>query len=312
MAYYFAYRSNMDYDQMIERCPNAKYYGIGFLQDYKLGFTRNSKKWDGPVADILVSPGETVWGVIYTISEEDLTSLDKHEGHPAIYKRKRENIMIYKGPIVEINDDADNIVESIINSKNNLNHYESLQAEVYEVVNKELNLFPKLNYLNKLQDAAFEYSFPKEYQKSLYQFGLNDYNERLEKSLDAILDYQTLLESGNFPDKVKKQEEWGGADLVITGKKSRMEHLKRNHPDDVVVLTPHWRELSWLIHTLYGDDKIAWQVDATNKYFVLNELGNAALEYQIEHPNDDNPKGICLAVLYAAYKVFTSDFYKMY
>jgi len=79
-----------------------------------------------------------------------------------------------------------------------------------------------------------------------------------------------------------------------------------------VVLTPHWRELSWLVQTLYWDEKIAWQVDAGNKYYILNQMGEAAIQYQQEYPNDNNPKGICLAVLYSAYKVFTSDLYKEY
>jgi hypothetical protein len=41
-------------------------------------------------------------------------------------------------------------------------------------------------------------------------------------------------------------------------------------------------------------------------------MGEAAIQYQQEYPNDNNPKGICLAVLYSAYKVFTSDLYKEY
>ncbi len=126
--------------------------------------------------------------------------------------------MIYKGPILDIDDKSNGVDESITNFKNNLDRYESLEVEVYEVVNKEMNLFPKLNYLNKLQDAAFEYAFPKEYQVGLYKFGLNVYNKKLEKTFDTLLDFQTLLESKNFPNEVKNQEEWGGANLVITGK----------------------------------------------------------------------------------------------
>jgi hypothetical protein len=87
-----------------------------------------------------------------------------------------------------------------------------------------------LNYLNKLQDAAFEYSFPKEYQESLHRFGLNDYDEKLKKSLDVLLDFQLLLEMGDFPKKVENQEEWGGANLVITGEETRRNQLNRDYP----------------------------------------------------------------------------------
>lgn len=313
MPYYFAYGSNMDNAQMTERCPNARYIGKGYLPDYKLAFTRNSRKWDSAVADILVSPGETVWGIIYIVTDEDLKKLDIREGHPTIYRRKSENVMVFNNSIFDMDSDSNKIDEGIGDEGyNNLINYKPLEVEVYEVVKKELNLFPKLNYLNKLQDAAFEYSFPKKYQESLHRFGLNDYDEKLKKSLDVLLDFQSLLEIGEFPKKVEDQEEWGGAELVITGKESRRNQLNRDYPNDLVVLTPHWREVSWLVQTLYWDEKIAWQVNASNKYFILNQLGSAALEYQKEQPNDSNPKGICLAILYRAYKVFTSDFYKIY
>ena len=302
MHYYFAYGSNMNYNQMLERCPNAKYFGKGFLPDYTLAFTRNSRNWESAVADILVSPGDDVWGIIYTLSNEDRMKLDACEGHPTIYKRKTETIMKYNGYAVNLNN----------NALDNLNNYDRLEVEIYEVVNKQLNLTPKINYLSRLQDAAFEYCFPRAYQEKLYQFGLTNYNEKIQIAIDAFLEYQIQIEQGNFPLEVQKQEEWGGANLVITGEQSRKDQLNREYPHDLVVLTSHFRELSWLVNTLYWDKAIAWQIDYTNKHYVLEQFGIAALEYQKENPNDQNSKGICLAVLYRAYKVFTSDFYKMY
>ena len=313
MPYYFAYGSNMDYPQMKERCPNAKYYGKGYLPDYRLAFTRFSPIWDSAVADILVSPGDIVWGIIYTVSEEDLQKLDAKEGHPTYYRRKRETVMRYKTPDFELDEEPDNSDMSLISEDtNNLQNYIPFEVDLYEVVEKNLTLVPKLDYLVKLQDAAFEYSFPKDYQEKLHRFGFKDYNEKLQNTLDAFLNYQLIIENGKYPAKLKKQEEWGGANLVITGEQSRKDQLNREYPHDLVVLTPHWKVLSWLVETVYWDNKIAWQVDYTNKHYVLGELGEAALEYQHENPNDNNQKGICLAVLYRAYRIFTSDFYKMY
>lgn len=302
MHYYFAYGSNMNYNQMLERCPNAEYLGKGFLPNYKLAFTRNSRNWESAAADILVSPEDDVWGVIYRLSVEDIMKLDACEGHPTIYKRKTETIMKYNGSADVLNN----------NDLDNLNNYDRLEVEIYEVVNKQLNLTPKMNYLSILQDAAFEYCFPRVYQEKLYQFGLTNYNEKLQIAIDAFLEYQIQIVQGKFPLEVQTQEEWGGANLVITGEQSRKEQLNREYPHDLVVLTLHFRELSWLVNTLYKDKTIAWQIDYTNKHYVLEQFGIAALEYQKDNPNDQNPKGICLAVLYSAYKVFTSDFYKMY
>jgi len=309
MLKYFAYGSNMDHEQIISRCPSANYVGVGFMPDYKLAFTRNSRNWNSAVADVLISPSDVVWGVVYELSMEDLNKLDIHEGHPNIYQRKNESIYLYKGASLDLINIDDNVK---LDPKNNLNNFTPLEVNFYEVVHKELNLVPTLNYLSKLQDAAFLYCFPKAYQLELYLFGQNDYEDRLRIAIDTLIEYQSLLEKGDFPLIVKKQEEWGGANLVITGKKSRKDQLNRDYPHDLVVLTPCWRELSWFVHTLYWDKKVTWQVDYTNKHYVLNHFGMAALDYQREFPDCVDPKGICLAVLYRAYKVFTCDFYKMY
>ena len=42
MNYYFAYGSNMSYEQMKERCPDSKYVGVARLNGYKLDFTKMS------------------------------------------------------------------------------------------------------------------------------------------------------------------------------------------------------------------------------------------------------------------------------
>jgi len=100
--------------------------------------------------------------------------------------------------------------------------------------------------------------------------------------------------------------------LVITGDILRKEQLNTNYPDDLVVLTKHWRELSWLVTSLYHDEDISWQVDASNKHYVLEQMGKAAEDYLNLYPNDESAIDICLAVLYGAYKVFTIDFYEVY
>jgi hypothetical protein len=70
--------------------------------------------------------------------------------------------------------------------------------------------------------------------------------------------------------------------------------------------------LSWLVTSLYNDKDISWQVDASNKHYVLGQMGKAVEDYLNLYPNDESAIDICLAVLYGAYKVFTIDFYKVY
>ena len=38
MSYYLAYGSNLNLEQMSNRCPNAKPVGVGLLEDYRLIF----------------------------------------------------------------------------------------------------------------------------------------------------------------------------------------------------------------------------------------------------------------------------------
>ncbi len=76
----FAYGSNMDFPQMRERCPSAVFTCIASLKDYRLAFTRKSKKRGCGVADVLSANGQIVWGVVYDIPDTEMPDLDSKEG----------------------------------------------------------------------------------------------------------------------------------------------------------------------------------------------------------------------------------------
>jgi gamma-glutamylcyclotransferase (GGCT)/AIG2-like uncharacterized protein YtfP len=77
---YFAYGSNLDPDQMRERCPESRVVGLASLRDHRLTFPLHSEHWGGGAAGLEHAHGEVVWGVLYELSESDLTSLDCFEG----------------------------------------------------------------------------------------------------------------------------------------------------------------------------------------------------------------------------------------
>jgi len=77
---YFAYGSNLDCEKMKKIVPSSNFYGKAKLENYRLDFTRKSKKWDCGVADI-IEDNKDVWGVVYQFNEKDLGSLDKCEGY---------------------------------------------------------------------------------------------------------------------------------------------------------------------------------------------------------------------------------------
>jgi gamma-glutamylcyclotransferase len=89
---YFAYGSNMDWDQMRERCPSARFVGVALLPDYELAFTRKSVKRGCGVADAVPKRGSAVWGVVYEIGDLDLGKLDTCEG----YRPGREKNSYYR------------------------------------------------------------------------------------------------------------------------------------------------------------------------------------------------------------------------
>jgi gamma-glutamylcyclotransferase len=84
---YFAYASNMAPNVIMRLCPRHRYLGVAHLADHRLAFTRRSMKTRTGVADIVQAAGETVWGVLYRIDDNELTAIDRKEGHDWAYTR---------------------------------------------------------------------------------------------------------------------------------------------------------------------------------------------------------------------------------
>ena len=85
--YYFAYGSNLNQRQMLERCPDSEPKFIATLPNYKLVFVGWSRQWRGGLASIRPFRGERVPGAIYEVSDRNLRRLDSYEGYPRSYTR---------------------------------------------------------------------------------------------------------------------------------------------------------------------------------------------------------------------------------
>lgn len=96
-SYYFGYGSNLWLDQMRRRCPSSKYIGTAILHDWKWIIS------DRGYANVIPSPGDIVWGMVYILSAIDEAYLDRNEGAPTIYEKKVMNVdfMPAKGLAVE-------------------------------------------------------------------------------------------------------------------------------------------------------------------------------------------------------------------
>ncbi|WP_291443415.1 gamma-glutamylcyclotransferase family protein [Desulfovibrio sp.] len=78
--YYFAYGSNMNPQQMAERCSAARVVCAACLPGYRLAFYGRNRVWDGGQETVVQTPGpdkeQAVWGVLYELSFSDAASLD--------------------------------------------------------------------------------------------------------------------------------------------------------------------------------------------------------------------------------------------
>lgn len=79
---YIAYGSNLNVDQMSRRCPTARIYGSGFLNNWELIY-RGSKT--GAYATIRRKKGSMVPIVVWEIEKADERNLDIYEGYPTFY-----------------------------------------------------------------------------------------------------------------------------------------------------------------------------------------------------------------------------------
>ncbi len=91
--YYFAYGSNLNRKQMLERCPDSKPKFTATLPNYKLIFVGWNRQWRGGVASIKSFRGEKVPGAVYEVSDRDLRRLDSYEGYPG--NSNRLNVTVF-------------------------------------------------------------------------------------------------------------------------------------------------------------------------------------------------------------------------
>lgn len=86
---YLAYGSNLNLEQMVERCPTAKIAGAATLENYRLLFRGGHSN---AVATVEPKEGGSVPVLLWEISPADETALDRYEGWPYLYRK--ETVMV--------------------------------------------------------------------------------------------------------------------------------------------------------------------------------------------------------------------------
>lgn len=82
--FYLAYGSNLNVEQMKQRCPGAVMIGMTWLEDYRITFRGNSRSG---VANIEPRKGSRVPVGIWSITQGDERNLDRYEGYPWLYDK---------------------------------------------------------------------------------------------------------------------------------------------------------------------------------------------------------------------------------
>jgi len=153
---YFAYGSNMLFDQMRERCPSATFVGIATLEGYRLAFSRKATSSNSPwcgfgVADVVPDEESSVWGAVFQIDERDVGALDRSEG----YRPDRAKNSYRR---VEVHVFADGKPEC------------PLLAHTYVVCEREKpNPIPHPDYVARIIAGAKSWNVPAEYIRTLEQ-----------------------------------------------------------------------------------------------------------------------------------------------
>lgn len=127
MKKYYAYGSNMVAEQMLKRCPQSIFQEKEILSGFQFFINKSG------YASIRKKKNSQVWGIIYNISVNDESLLDRYEDYPKIYQKL-------------------NLLE--------------LKAFCYIAVNTDEGL-PSDGYLEKIIQASQIHRFPKKYISEL-------------------------------------------------------------------------------------------------------------------------------------------------
>lgn len=106
MVNYFAYGSNMNWDDLDKWCEKKGYFPIdpgsstqsGIIKGYRLIFNHWSKSRGGGALNIIKSKKDEVCGVFFTLSDEDFQKIKVKEG--SAYKPYPVNIFLKSGRVV--------------------------------------------------------------------------------------------------------------------------------------------------------------------------------------------------------------------
>lgn len=151
---YFAYGSNMNWEQVKRRCPSATFVSIAKLKDYRFSIARTSYSRGCGSAGVLPAPGAHVWGVVYDIEEKDFGPLDQAEDFvPGREKNSytRQQCLVYA--------DSD--------------EGKAFAVSIYFPLVEENPPLPNAEYKRLIVSGAEHWQLPRDYIRELEKMGVS-------------------------------------------------------------------------------------------------------------------------------------------
>ena len=155
---YIAYGSNLNIAQMKFRCPTAKLYGTGRIENYELQF-----KGHPGCAYATIGPraGSSVPVAVWDITPSDEMSLDSYEGYPSHYFKRDVTVTLNNGETI-------NGMAYIMNLKMDF----ALPSKLYYCT-------VRVGYENMRLDVSY---LDNALMNSTYQYFRNSYGYNLHQS----------------------------------------------------------------------------------------------------------------------------------
>lgn len=154
-APYFAYGSNLSPRGMGNRCPSATILGPARLAGWGLHACAYSSKFPGGVFTIVPDPAGAVWGLLWDVSERDVSRLDAHEGE--VYERRLVTVEARAGAAVR---GAGRVEGSVGPSPGAARRVE---AWVYAMRRPGPWKAPRADHLAIVLEEGMRHQFPQEY-----------------------------------------------------------------------------------------------------------------------------------------------------
>jgi gamma-glutamylcyclotransferase (GGCT)/AIG2-like uncharacterized protein YtfP len=98
VALYAAYGTNLDPEQMRQRCPHSPSRGSGWLVGWRLTFGGEDLGWEGALATVVEDVGAQVFVMLYDVPPQDESALDTWEGADSgLYRKIRVRVQTLNG-----------------------------------------------------------------------------------------------------------------------------------------------------------------------------------------------------------------------